>query len=93
MKPIEFEQANDTLGAPKSHEGAVVDLPIYRHPEKPWLIACFEMSEDEKAEIIKTGRVYVHIMGSTTYPIALDGLSPWRQETGDSDGTGEGSGS
>lgn len=54
MKPVDFEYANGVAG--KDQEG-VKPLPLLRLPNAA--ISCWELSEEELQEVIKTRRIYV----------------------------------
>jgi hypothetical protein len=84
MEPIAFKEKNDVLGPPPGKAGEITTLPIYRshpgHPNGPFHISCWKATPEELEEINRTGVVWVHIIGQTTYPIALSGISPFKQE-------------
>jgi len=80
MKPIEFKEANQYLGAPKGCADVVKTMPVFKHPEQNWLITCWEVSPEEAAEIARTGRLYLHIFGPTTYPVTIDVESPFKDD-------------
>jgi hypothetical protein len=77
MKGIPFTQANDILGAPKGMEKEVYGLPIYRHPDEPWIISCWELTPEELAEVQRTGVVYLHVWSNTTFPVSIEAMSPF----------------
>ena len=79
MKPVKFKQANDNLKAPPGQEKEITSLPVYKPFDEQFLISCWQLSPEELAEVQRTGIVFMHIMGPNTYPVALDGLSPFRE--------------
>jgi hypothetical protein len=76
MEPIRFDQATDVLGAPQGKEGEIGGMPIYRHPDG-LIVSCWKLSEEELEEVKRTGIVWLWVMGPDTYPLAMDGISPW----------------
>lgn len=88
MRPIKFKEANLSLGAPKKSDGSVVegfegcqDLPVFKgvSDSKPLLLSLWELDEAERAEIAKTGQLWVYVYAynqppigfSTTYPFEV----------------------
>ena len=70
MKPIEFEEVNDTLKAPKGVEDCG-DLPIHR--AKNYVVSCWTPTVEELVEINRTGKVYFICTGQTHPPINITG--------------------
>lgn len=69
----QYPEANDYLG--KGENANTVGLAIYRHSEG--IIAKILIDEREAAEIAKTGCIYIHIKGNTTFPLRVDVESPF----------------
>lgn len=90
MHGVDFEQRNDYLGKPENNSNhQVYALPICRviteipgviptAPPVPTLahISCWELTDDELQEVIRTKRVYLRVLGATTYPLSLHGRFP-----------------
>lgn len=72
MKPIEFDDAYEKhLGAGDNPNTG--DLPFCRaaDPRSPncaIIVSCWEPSEEELAEIIRTKRVFIGVVASAAYP-------------------------
>ena len=83
-KGIKFPQSNNSLGAPQGQEEEVYPLPIYKSeptdPNGPYHISCWELSKEELEEVKKTGKIWLHVFGPTTYPICVMGLDPWPEK-------------
>jgi hypothetical protein len=82
--PVEFPEQNTVLKAAPGTESWVRDLPIYRqYPDgvnDQCVVSCWELSAEEVAEIVRTGRVYFQAFGPTHPPVALHGSNPFVQE-------------
>ncbi len=79
MTPVSFPQVNALLNAPVGQPD-VAQLPVARtcHDDgTPAIISCFELSDDELADLVKTKRLWVGIMGHSMPPIALLTKSPF----------------
>lgn len=71
MKPIETSTTNCIL---KGTSPDVVDLPVTRFELSngvPAVQSCWELSEEELKEVVKNGRVYFAIYGTTHPPICM----------------------
>jgi hypothetical protein len=84
VEPIAFPCKNDVLcGCPGS---GVKSLPIFRSapddPEGPYLISCWQLTQEEMEEVKRTGIVWLYTLGTTTPPVALSGKSPWPKGEG-----------
>lgn len=75
MKPIKFSEANMKFTAPPGREQEVDDLPVFSDGNQ--IISCWELTDEELIEVIKTKKVYLGVMGNTTPPIMLMGKSPF----------------
>lgn len=63
-KPVYFPQANFTLLGPAGTD--VLDLHCYRGQGN--FVSCWELSDDELEEVIKTRRIFVGVQGAQTAP-------------------------
>lgn len=85
MYPVKFPEAYEQpLGAGDNPN--TIDLPyrVARDPQTPglvMLVSCWELSPEERAEVAKTGRVYVAVMAHPEYrtqpPVSLHGFNPF----------------
>ena len=64
MKPVKFEDANCVYKA----QGCG-DLPALRTDNH--IFSCWEMTEKEKQEFLKTGKIYLCVMGEIQPPVSL----------------------
>lgn len=69
--PVQFPGANFILGPPPGCEELVVPLPIRRDDDGVRLISCWDLSPEEKAEIARTGKVWLSVWGRHTHPPVL----------------------
>lgn len=68
--PVQFKGANSKLLAPKSmDELQCSDLPVFKNGVH--CVSCWEFTEKEIEEIIKTKRVYVSLWSGDTQPPIL----------------------
>lgn len=86
----DFPQRNDYIGKPSDMtENQCYALPVCRlvtyipgetdrDPAQQALahVSCWELSEEEREEVAKTGKVYVKILGATLYPMSVHGKVP-----------------
>lgn len=81
--PIEFTEQNAVLGS--GNNPGTENLPIANctvavnseNPDVPFIVSCWQLSPEEIAEVQKTGRVYLGVMGKTTYPVSVIGVNPF----------------
>lgn len=79
MRPVRFPEVNRTLvGTPGS---GVDDLPTFAYEYgdgTPAVTSCWEMSDSELAEIVKTRRVWITFVGAQTHPpVAPSAIQPY----------------
>lgn len=84
MIPTAFDQENCVLSAPPGMEESVVPLSCWRGPIKgeealPCVISCWKPTKEEMAEIQRTGRIWLVILGSTMPPVNPQAFSPFEQ--------------
>jgi len=79
MKPIRTVNTDDILRKPKGmSEEECSDLPITRihfGDGSQGVESCWQLSEWEIQEIVKTGRVYVTVIGTTHAPLLPSAFS------------------
>lgn len=84
MKPVDFPQANFTYTRPATMTAEQCgDLRVYKgnYPGGPPVsISCFEVSDDELREIIKTKKIWLHVIGISHPPVSLTAESPWEDK-------------
>jgi len=67
---VEFDGANGRLGAPQGDEDRVYPLPVFRNGAV--VVSCWELTEAEVEEIVKTKRIYLSLLsGPTMCPAVL----------------------
>ena len=70
-EPVAFEQQNAVLQAPRDSEGYCrqLGLPVHRKvTDIPEVISCWQLSDAERAEVARTGKVFVSMVGMTVPP-------------------------
>jgi hypothetical protein len=81
--PVPFPEANKMLiGSREDREiGNVQDLPIHIYRDldgKHHVVSCWQLDDEERAEVAATGRVWLHAWGSTHPPIGVQGVNPFK---------------
>ena len=71
MKPVDFEDKNMTLSAPGC--GA---LPALQTKDN-CIVTCWEMSEEDKEEFAKTGRIWLSVIGLKHPPVCMSVEQPY----------------
>jgi len=66
---VKFSDMNGELGAPKDDEDRVNSLPVFRNGS--CVVSCWEFSNEEIQEIIKTKRVYLSLLSGLTMSPAI----------------------
>ncbi len=64
MNPVKFEDMNCIFKAK-----GCGDLPALKTENH--IVSCWEMTEKEKEEFLKTGKIYLSVMGNMQPPVAL----------------------
>ena len=89
-QPIDFPDRNDFIGKPPDMtDDQCLALPVCRmltyipgetKDSEPVQVAahvsCWQLSEEEKAAVLQTGKVYVKILGHTLFPMSVEGIKP-----------------
>lgn len=77
-KPIDFPEKTDILKCPEEMPDCT-DLPIHRNVLNgfPIVVSCWEFSEQEISDIIKTKRAYIISWSMTHPPLAITGTKPF----------------
>jgi hypothetical protein len=85
MKPDKFEQAYEkALGAGDNPNTGDLPYRIGADPQTPgpvFCVSCWELSDEELANVMKTKRVFVAVMASPEHrsqpPIVVHGFNPF----------------
>ena len=72
-EPIHFEQENVNFVAP-----GCGDLPTFADGQQ--IISCWALSQAELAEVLKSGRIFVRIVGTGQPPMSVHGITPFTNE-------------
>jgi hypothetical protein len=71
MTPIQFPGVNFIFKKPPSmSDEECFDLPVYRAPDGSFSVSCWALSNDELAEIQRTRRMYIYVIGSGMPPLS-----------------------
>lgn len=71
--PVEFYGSNRTLHAAPGTEDRVSDLHIFTDGES--CVSCWELTDEEVAEIVRTRRAWLQVMsGVSQPPVLVSGL-------------------
>lgn len=97
-KHIDFEHANFILDAPLVDEkrvtkdakgntcvdGIPVDpLRVFKDDASRQFVSCWQLSAAEMLEVIRTGRVYLFILGFAHPPVYVTGMNVWNDQVAD----------
>jgi hypothetical protein len=85
MYPVRFKEAYEqTLGAGENPNCGDLPYVVAKDPATPGpvvLVSCWEPSEEELAEIIRTKKVFIGVMANPTYrtqpPVYVMGVDPF----------------
>lgn len=90
MIACSFDESNTVLGRPREECGSEVECLSVCRTETvdgtPVVISCWKLTAEELAEINRTGRVWLLVVGETMPPVALNGLRPFADESGSMEG-------
>jgi hypothetical protein len=89
-RAIDFTERNDFLGKPENMtENQCYALPVARiatyvpgeDETKPAVqvhahISEWQLTDEEKEEVARTGKVYLKVIGMTTFPVSVHGIKP-----------------
>lgn len=75
MKPVDFEEKNMILKAPGCGE-----LPAIQTKDN-CIVTCWEMSEAERKEFDKTGRIWLSVIGLKHPPVCMSVEKPFAMFT------------
>jgi hypothetical protein len=80
MKPVPFHEQNCVIG---ENQQGVAPLPAFADGQH--VVSCWELSPEEKRQVLLTGRIYVLVCSPRTPPINLFTDSPFLYEARASD--------
>jgi hypothetical protein len=79
--PASFEESNAVLGKPadmSADECEALSVLRVQYPDgKIAVVSCWKLTAEELAEINRTGRVWLTIMGVTMPPAFIGGTKPF----------------
>lgn len=90
MKAVQFPEVNHSFGKPPNMtDNQCYTLPVCRlitfipgeddkspAVQVPAIVSCWELSDEEMAEVMKTRKVYVKILGTNIFPMSVHGVKP-----------------
>ncbi len=80
-----FDEDNSVIGPPPGMTDEQVQyLSVYRGNAQfgnPVVISCWKPTAEEMAEIARTGRVWLIVMGQTMPPVMVSGITPFQPAT------------
>lgn len=82
MEACNFEESNAVLSKPDcmTHEECT-PLCVYQGVEStqnmPVIISCWKITKEELEILQKTGRIWLHVLGTAMPPLALDLRHPF----------------
>lgn len=80
MNPVQFEQANAQLHAPKGMEKEVETLHVYR--DGTYHISKWTLNWKERLKVLFSGTLWLWVMSSHSQPpVSLDVRDPWSVKT------------
>lgn len=79
-QPTDFEGANLSLGAPRGRDD-VAELRVMKNRQS--VVSCWELSPEELAEVMRTGKVYLAVMGENMAPAYVASETEMRLFTAD----------
>jgi hypothetical protein len=89
MVPASFDQSNDVLGKPSDMTHDECDcLSVYRGPDsdgRPVVVSCWKLTAEEQEELLRTGRLWLTVAGTTMPPVVLSGRCPFLEDSAAAD--------
>jgi hypothetical protein len=64
--PVDFPQANLTLNAPDGRHETVQPLRAFHYSGQ--YISCWELTDAELEEVVRTRRVFINVLGGNSQP-------------------------
>jgi hypothetical protein len=78
---VPFKESNGTMGCGQNDPDRVYDLPVYFGTYDDGsrdIISCWQLTTEEIAEIARTGKVWLRVLGTGMPPIAIQASSPFQ---------------
>ncbi len=72
MIPKKFKEANTVLRCPKEVKDCT-DLHVHIQPIKGFVVSCWQPTAEELEEINRTGKIWLHVQGTTHPPLNITG--------------------
>jgi hypothetical protein len=80
MVPSSFDESNAVLSKPDAMPddqcSCLSVLLTTNTVGTPVVLSCWKLTAEERDEILRTGRVWLTVVGETMPPVALDGIKP-----------------
>lgn len=80
MIATSFDESNAVLGKPREmNDDECCCLSVLRTATEsgtPVVVSCWKLTQEELATVLKTGRIWLTVVGETMPPVALDGIKP-----------------
>jgi hypothetical protein len=84
--PVDFIGTNVIMKAPRGQEETVRDVSAFRNEQ--CCITCWQLTEDELAEVNRTGRIFLSVhYGGGMPPVFIGGEDAVREISADYGGT------
>lgn len=85
MVPVAFDQDNTVIGPPvgmtEKHCDSISAWMGKLENDVPVTISCWKLTIEEMGEVMRTGRVWLVVMGHGMPPVMLHGASPFEEDT------------
>jgi len=83
MIPASFDESNCVLDKPPDMDrGKCEALSVWRgmsNDQIPMVVSCWKLTRDEVEELVKTGRIWLTVIGTTMPPVYLGVPSPFEE--------------
>lgn len=73
MMPISFKQQTHVIPGGENH----VDIPVYREGLRT--VSCWQLNKEEIDQIVKTGTIWLHVVGNTFPHMKMSGHDPFKK--------------
>lgn len=75
---VEFPECNFVWKGWPAGDGRteVLDMACYRDPEQT--VSCWELTDEEREEVARTGKVWLHVLTQRHPPVLVTGLKPFK---------------
>lgn len=79
-QPCNFPESNGVLGKPPGMTADECEALCVAHAtmdEMPVVISCWKLTVEELAEVNRTGRLWLTVLGNTMPPVIVAGCKPF----------------